>query len=123
MRKNIYELSRLYAQGLVSREDYLEARRALIHDILTGRQELDHQLRYPSLKSSEDATAHYSDGAIRAQRRMARDLQARLQEFRSYASTARRARQRRLLRWGATLFIVLAGAAWVILGNGAASPW
>ena len=111
-RKSLYELSRLHSQGLLNREDYLETRRALLGDILSGRQVLG-QGHYASLTSSSDATVHYSEAAIAERRREAREQQARLSEFREYASQVRRTRQRRFLWLTATgVGVILVGFAW-----------
>lgn len=113
MRKNLYELSRLHSQGLLNREDYLEARRALVDDILGGRQALN-QDHYATLESADDATVQYSEAVIAERRREARQQQALLKEFRDYTSQVRRTRQRNLRRLAAAsvLVAILVGVIW-----------
>ncbi len=106
MRKSLYELSRLHAGGLLSREDYLETRRALLVDILSGRQPLEER-HYPTLSSPQDSTVHYTSTDIQAQRRDARLQYKRIQEFRDYARTMRHARRVKLLRIMAAVLLVL----------------
>lgn len=114
VRKTLYELSRLHSQGLLNREDYLEARRVLISDILGGRQALN-QGHYATLGSSDDSTVQYSEAVIAERRREARQQHALLKEFRDYTHQVRRTRQRNFCRLAASMLVViLVGVIWYI---------
>ncbi len=99
---SLYQLNLLYTQGLLSKEEYLERRRALLTAVLSSARSLPEQI-YPYLESSENSTVTCNE-----LRRRRADAASQLRMFKQQgAAFAARQRHRTLYCRGAVLLLLV----------------